>query len=125
MNDDNIRQAAQEVFRELGAGYAEKVYEAALAVELRLRGIEYERQRTLEISYKNHTVGIQNPDLVVLGETVIELKVGSKLGPAERRQLRRYLRTMGKSSGLLINFPTDAASSEPEIEHVLAHEDDE
>ena len=125
MSDDDIRQAAHEVFRELGAGYAEKVYEAALAVELRLRGIEYERRRTLEISYKSHTVGTHNPDLVVLGETVIELKTGSKPGPAERRQLRRYLRTMGKSSGLLISFPTDAGASEPEIEHVAVHEDDE
>ncbi|MEO0130631.1 MAG: GxxExxY protein, partial [candidate division WOR-3 bacterium] len=60
-----VKEAAGEVLRELGKGYEEKVYEEALAHELRIRKIPYERQRNFEIIYKGYKVGEGRVDLIL------------------------------------------------------------
>jgi GxxExxY protein len=96
---------AIEVHRHLGPGYLESVYEEALAVELRLRGIPYERQKTFAVSYKDRSVGEGRLDFLVAGRLVVELKSVEALAPIFKAQVISYLRANGFHLGLLINVP--------------------
>lgn len=60
-----VKSAAEEVLKVLGAGYKEAPYEEALAHELRIRKIPYERQRNFEILYKGYRVGSGRADLII------------------------------------------------------------
>jgi GxxExxY protein len=96
--------AAIEVHRVLGPGFLESVYEEALAVELRLRGIPFQRQAMLAVDYKGHPVGEGRLDLLVGGQLIVELKAVETLLPLHSAQLLSYLKTTGQPLGLLINF---------------------
>ena len=98
--------AAIEVHRHLGAGHLEQVYENALCVELRLRGICFERQRSFKMIYKGESVGEGRMDLVVDKRLILELKAVEQVVNLFRAQLRSYLRATGIELGLLINFNT-------------------
>ncbi len=107
-NTEQIKQIAKDVYRVLGSGFSEGVYDRAMQVGLRLAKITYEGQKVVELKYKNHCVGEGYPDLVVrLGreKMIVELKaVGGEMGAAEEQQLRNYLKLLGIKKGLLINF---------------------
>jgi len=62
---EKVKKCAKEVYKELGSGWNEKVYQQALEVASREKGIDYEDQRVLPISFKGHVVGEGIPDLVV------------------------------------------------------------
>ena len=96
--------AAIEVHRILGPGYLESVYEEALAVELGLRGLSFERQRPMGVEYKGHTVGQGRLDLLVGGKLIVELKAVDALAPIHTAQVMSYLKTLRFPLGLLINF---------------------
>ena len=96
--------AAIEVHRFLGPGFLESVYEEALAVELRLRDVPFERQKPLAVEYKSHAVGEGRLDLLVGGCLVVELKAVDLLAPIHTAQLISYLKTLRLPLGLLINF---------------------
>jgi GxxExxY protein len=91
-NADQIKRIAKDVYRVLGSGFAENVYDRAMQVGLRLAKITYEGQKVVELKYKNHCVGEGYPDLVVrIGreKLIVELKaVGGEMGAAEEHQLR-------------------------------------
>ena len=99
-----VVDAAFEVHRTLGAGFAESVYEHALAVELVLRGILFERQVPISITYKETEVGDGRLDLLVEGCLVVELKAVEALMPVHVAQVVSYLRASRRSLGLLITF---------------------
>jgi GxxExxY protein len=107
-NADQIKRIAEDVYRVLGSGFSEGVYDRAMQVGLRLAKITYEGQKVVELKYKNHCVGEGYPDLVVRQgrqKLVVELKaVGGEMGAAEEQQLRNYMRILGINDGLLINF---------------------
>src|SRR5689334_12677464 len=69
-----VVDAAFEVHKLLGPGFAESVYEEALAVELGRRAIPFERQAPVTIKYKGFCVGEGRVDLLVGGELIVELK---------------------------------------------------
>jgi GxxExxY protein len=96
--------AAMEVHRMLGSGFVEAVYEAALAMELRTRGIPFERQVSLQVKYKGAVVGDYRADFVVAGKVIVELKAIKKLSQIEEAQLMNYLKATGIEVGLLLNF---------------------
>lgn len=96
--------AAIEVHSHLGPGYQEAVYEEALAVELGMRGISYERQVSRVVSYKGREVGSGKLDLLVDGRLVVELKAVEKLLPLHKAQVISYLKSAECTLGLLINF---------------------
>lgn len=110
MNHDTepIAKIAHEVYRSLGSGFSEEVYDRAMQVGLRLAGIRYESQRVVELRFRDHYVGEGYPDLVVyLGrqQVIVELKaVSSELGECEEKQLKNYMKILGVDCGLLINF---------------------
>ena len=101
-----IVDAAMEVHRELGPGLLERVYEASLAKELRLRGISSVRQLPQPVIYKGEELEDEGYkiDLLVEDCIIVELKTVSDLLPIHHSQLLTYLRLSEKKLGLLINF---------------------
>jgi len=62
---EKVKECAKEVYQELGSGWPESVYQNAMEVALREKGITYESQRILPISFKGHIVGESKPDLII------------------------------------------------------------
>ena len=96
--------AALEAHRVLGPGFLETVYEEAMAVEFGLRGIPFERQKPINVSYKGHPIGEGRLDFFVQDSVIVELKAAEKLLPIHQAQLMSYLKAAGCRLGLLINF---------------------
>ena len=96
--------AAIEVHRILGPGYLESVYEEALAVELDLREIPFERQKVVAVDYKGYAVGEGRLDLLVDSCLVVELKAVEALAPIHTAQVMSYLKATRFPLGLLLNF---------------------
>jgi GxxExxY protein len=96
--------AAIEVHRMLGPGFLESVYEEAFCHELTLRRIPFERQASISVTYKGHTVGEGRIDLRVGGKLVVELKSVDTLAPVHTAQLLSYMRAGNYQIGLLFNF---------------------
>ena len=93
-----------EVNQVLGSGFLEKVYENAMMIELKERGLKAERQVPIRIAYKGHEVGDYFADIVVEGKIVLELKAVSSLEKIHEAQLLNYLKATGFKIGLLVNF---------------------
>ena len=100
-----VRDSASEIYRILGAGYNETVYEEAMAVEFRERKIPYEVERNTEIFYKGVNVGIHRLDFILDGKLVVELKAQSYITPSHVGQTSAYLKTLKLHHGMLVNFP--------------------
>jgi GxxExxY protein len=96
--------AAIEVHRTLGPGFLESVYEEALCVELKLRGISFESQVEVGVQYKGEPVGVGRLDILVAGALIVELKAVETLAPIHEAQLLSYLKATSHRLGLLINF---------------------
>ena len=99
-----ITGAAFDVHNELGPGFLEKLYEEAMARELGLCGIPFERQKSVAVSYKGEQIGTQVLDLVVDSKIVLELKAVASLAPIHRQQTLSYLKAAGLKLGIVINF---------------------
>ena len=93
-----------EVFRELGYGFLERVYQRAMKVELELRGLKAEIEMDIQVSYKGHVVGVYRADILVNGCVLVELKVSPTLDSRDEAQLLNELKATGVKVGLLINF---------------------
>ena len=99
---------AMEVYKQLGPGLLESVYEQALIQELKLNDIPVDSQVEIKVNYKG--INITNNlrlDLLVDDSVIVELKSVEELKPIHHKQLLTYLRLMNKKVGLLINFNTD------------------
>jgi GxxExxY protein len=96
--------AAIELHRHLGPGFLESVYEEALCEELAVRGISFERQNEINVTYKGHQSGRQRVDLLVGQSLTVELKTVEELAEIHKAQVISYLKATGLSLGLLINF---------------------
>lgn len=88
----------------LGAGFLEKVYENALAHELRKAGIHCEHQRPLKVEYDGVVVGEYTSDILVEECIILELKAVSALDEVHVAQCMNYLKATGLTLCLLINF---------------------
>ncbi len=86
---NKIKQIAKDVYRSLGSGHQECVYDKAMQVGLRLAKMKYESQKVIELKYKHHYVGEGYPDIIVnfgKHKVVLELKaVGGSMGPSEEQ----------------------------------------
>ncbi len=100
-----VKDASCLIYKELGAGYNETVYEEALAVEFRERKIKYNVEANAEIFYKGIKVGIHRLDFIVEKKLVVELKAQPNLTSSHVGQTRSYLKTLNLSNGILVNFP--------------------
>ena len=97
-----------EVYKQLGPGLLESVYELALKHELNLNNIPVETQLEIRVNYKGVNISENlRLDLLVDDSVIVELKSVDELKPVHYKQLLTYLRLMDKKVGLLINFNTD------------------
>lgn len=97
--------AAIEVHRALGPGLLESVYQQCLRREFELRGLQFERERSLTVEYKGVQLDCElRPDFVVDGKVVVELKAVGAMEPVFEAQLLTYMRLTGCRIGLLFNF---------------------
>ena len=101
----DIIGAAMEVQNHLGRGFLELVYHDALNVELGLRGIPFETEKLITITYKGHLLDrTYKADLVCYDNIVVELKSVEKLRTEHTAQLLNYLKATNLPLGILINF---------------------
>lgn len=100
-----VRGAVFNVFKELGPGLLESVYEAALVHELRSRGLRVRRQVGVPVIYKGKQLDLGfRMDLLVEEQVIIEIKSVEALHAVHKKQLLTYLKLAGKKLGLLVNF---------------------
>ena len=99
-----INGAVFEVNSILGPGFLEKVYENALIVELKNRGLKAMNQVPIKVSYKGEVVGDYTADLLVEDQVIVEFKTVESLDRAHEAQLLNYLKATGLHVGLLVNF---------------------
>lgn len=96
--------ACIEVHRHLGQGHVESIYANALAEELALRGIEYEREYSFEVVYKDARVGEGRIDFLVGKRLPCELKATKGLDDSHIAQTLFYMANVRSPLGLLVNF---------------------
>ena len=100
-----IRGAVYEVYREMGCGFLEAVYQECLEKELRSRRIPFEAQKPLPIWYKGEELALKYvPDLICFNRIIVELKAMKDIYPEHKAQLLNYLKVTGLELGLLVNF---------------------
>jgi GxxExxY protein len=97
--------AAMEAHRQLGHGFLEPVYQEALALELAARGIPFQREPQIAITYKGQILSCTyRADFVCYNDILLELKALSAVGGIEQAQVLHYLKASGLRLGLLVNF---------------------
>jgi GxxExxY protein len=101
---EKIIGAAIEVHRRLGPGFLESIYERALIIELRKRGLRVESQMDTAIYYDGIEVGKHRLDLLVENLIVVELKAVKALDDGHLAVTKSYLSATGLEHGLLLNF---------------------
>lgn len=123
-NMTKIISIAKDVYRQLGSGHSESVYDRAMQVGLRLAKLRYDSQKVVELKYKDHYVGEGYPDLIVYSgkqKVVLELKaVSGSIGASEEQQIKNYMKILKIKKGLLINFqqPKKDGKTKLEIQEV-------
>ena len=103
-----IRGAIYDVYKKLGPGLLESVYEEALVYELTKRGLTVERQKEVPIQYDGHTLQTKlRLDLLVESKVIVEIKSVVEMRDVFWKQTRTYLRLLGLKVGILVNFNVD------------------
>jgi len=104
-----INGAVFEVNKVLGPGFLEKVYQNALMVELKSRGLKAESQVPIKVFYKDDVVGEYIADILVEDKVIVELKTVEKIDKMHEAQLLNYLKATRTKIGLLVNFKQSKA----------------
>lgn len=107
---------AIDVHKRLGPGFIEKIYEKALACELRRAGIKFYEQADIKVKYKNLDLGCQRVDFMMDG-VILELKSVSEINEIHEAQMLSYLKTADKRVGLILNF----AKKKLDIKRMVNH----
>ncbi|MES2774992.1 MAG: GxxExxY protein [Bacteroidota bacterium] len=95
---------AMTVHKALGNGFQEVIYQRALAIEMRLGGIQFSREKNMLIFYRDEHIGTRRVDFLVEGIISVELKATTKLDDDHLAQGINYLEAYNLEIGLLINF---------------------
>ena len=106
---EQVIGAYDEVYRELGLGFLERVYERAMVVALRERGVQVLPRPALPVRFRGFALGAFRPDLVVEGAVIVELEAARAIEAAHEAQLLNYLRASDIEVGLLLNFGPKAS----------------
>ena len=100
-----VQGAIFEVYREMGCGFLEAVYQECLEKELHLRNIPFVSQKELNLAYKGQPLEQRyRPDLICFDKIIVELKAVSALANEHKAQLFNYLKASNLRLGLLVNF---------------------
>ena len=96
---------AMEVHKTLGSGFLEPVYQEALSLELSSAGIPFQKEKVLDVWYKERLLTKKYvADFICFNEVVVEIKAMEGLSPDHIAQVLNYLKATHKKIGLLINF---------------------
>ncbi|MBF0405991.1 MAG: GxxExxY protein [Candidatus Riflebacteria bacterium] len=113
----SLRGAVFEVYKEMGCGFLEAVYQECLEIEFRRCEVPYVVQPELKLNYKGsllqHTY---KPDFICYDKIVLELKAAKEIAPEHKAQLINYLKATNLKVGLLINF---GSHSKVQIERLV------
>lgn len=101
---EKIIQAFYKVNNTLGHGFIEKVYENAMAIELRKMGFNMSQQKKVKVFYEGEEVGDYEVDLIVNALVIVETKAKETLREEHEAQLINYLKATRIEVGLLMNF---------------------
>lgn len=93
-----------DVYNELGHGFLESIYETAMVIALREKGLTVEQQVEVPVWFRGNKIGTFFADLFVEGVVIVELKAVRSIDPAHEAQLLHYLRSTEIELGLLLNF---------------------
>jgi GxxExxY protein len=111
MNEFNINDlthkiigCAMKVHNNLGNGFQEVIYQRAIAIELRMSGLSFEREKEKPIFYYEELIGTRRVDFFVENAVMVELKALEKLEDIHKNQAINYLEAYNIADGLLINF---------------------
>ena len=107
------------VHRELGPGLFERIYVAALCVELKATGISFEREKRYPVRYRGEVVSDQYLDLVVGNQLVLEVKAVEDLAPIHHKQILNYLRIAGLRARAVAQFQCRDLAGRPEPQDPL------
>lgn len=100
-----IQGAVFEVYREMGCGFLEAVYQECLEKEMAIRSIPFVSQQELKLNYKGEPLRqTYKPDIICYGNIVVELKALSSTTGEQKAQVLNYLKATGMRLGLLVNF---------------------
>jgi len=99
-----ILRAFFNVYNVLGYGFLEKVYENAMCIELSKLGLQYEKQKSIDVFYESQKVGAYFADIIVNQNVIVELKATENIAYEHECQLINYLKATKIEVGLLLNF---------------------
>ncbi len=100
-----ILGACFEVYKEMGCGFVEPVYQECLEIEFGLQGLSFESQAQLSLKYKGNELKKKYiPDFALFNKIVLEIKAVKEVTDEHRSQVYNYLRATGYRLGLLVNF---------------------
>ena len=110
--------ACMEVHKELGPGFLEAVYQEALALEFKRKGIPFKQEVRLEISYKGQTLSkYYEADFVCYDKIILETKAINELTGGHESQVLNYLKATKFKLGLLVNFGAESLEYKRLIRH--------
>ncbi len=108
-----IMGACFEVYKTMGCGFLEDVYQECLAFELKSQGIPFVEKQKLQLHYKGNKLRKHyEPDFICFDKIILEIKAVSTLVDEHRAQVLNYLNATGFELGMLVNF-----GHYPKIEH--------
>jgi GxxExxY protein len=90
--------------RHIGPGLLESVYQTGLGIEMRFQEIAFEKEKSIDVTYRGFALGELRPDFIVQNEVVVEVKCASSHDRVFDAQVLTYLRLTGLRKGLLLNF---------------------
>jgi len=99
-----IIESAISVHKEIGPGFLESIYQAALPIELVKQKLKVETEKEIKIFYDGKNIGLHRLDLVVNGQIIVELKAVKEFDESHLAQLISYLKATDLKVGLLLNF---------------------
>lgn len=101
--------AAMNVHKQLGAGFLEKVYQEAFALELKRQLIPFVREQKLKLNYDGMKLEqFYKADFVCFEQIIVELKAQKFIATNDTNQLMNYLKATNLKLGILINFGTSS-----------------
>lgn len=101
----NIQGAIFEVYKEMGSGFLESVYQECLEIELKSKNIPFLPQEQLKIKYKKEILNqTYKPDFICYDKIIVELKTAKDITDEHRAQVFNYLKATEFRLGIIVNF---------------------
>ena len=104
---NQVMEAALEVQKNIGPGFSSKDYCRALAYELKLRGIPYESEKSVNLPYKGNIAGQYQLDFVVDGRMIVTILSAEEISDSDQSKLRSFLKALNLQSGIVVNFASE------------------